>query len=109
MRRVRIRQKVGASFVAGPSRGKGRLYDVSDEGFYMHSPVLLKRGSHVSVLFRTALGGVSVAEGEVRWNSARVASRMVPSGFGVRVTRADDDFRQLVLAALNTEGSATRG
>ena len=109
MRRVRIRQQVGASFVAGPSRGKGRLYDVSAEGFFMRSPVLLKRGSHVSVLFRTAAGGVSVAEGEVRWNSARVTSQMVPSGFGVRVTRADRDFRQLVQSALNAEGCSTGG
>ena len=109
MRRVRIRQQVGARFIAGASRGEGTLYDVSAEGFYMHSPILLERGCHVSVVFRTPAGSVSVAQGEVRWNSARVTSQMVPSGFGVHVTCADDDFRGLVQAALTTDGYSTCG
>jgi hypothetical protein len=108
MRRVRIRQEVGATFVAGASRGEGRLHDVSPNGFFMNSPTLLRRGSRVSVVFRTPGGGLSVAEGEVRWNTARAAGQLALSGFGVRVTRSDDGFRRLVDAALSSDGHATR-
>ena len=107
--RVKLRQGIDATFVAGCSRGIGRLYDVSPQGFFVYSPTLLRAGSRVSAVFRAPDGGLSVAEGEVRWNTTDVAKPLITSGFGVRVTRSDDAYRKLVHAAISTNGFTSPG
>ena len=109
VQRVRLRQDVDATFIAGCARGIGRLYDVSSQGFFVYSPTLLRAGSRVSAVFRTTAGGLSVAEGEVRWNTADVAKPFITSGFGVRVTRSDDRYRRLVQTAISTNGFTSSG
>ncbi len=109
VQRVRLRQDIDATFVAGCSRGIGRLYDVSPRGFFVYSPTLLRAGSRVSAVFRTPAGGLSVAEGEVRWNTADVATPVATSGFGVRLTRSDNQYRRLVQAAISTNGFTSAG
>ncbi len=100
MRRVRLRQDVRASFFTATSRGEGLLYNVSPGGFFVYSPTLMRPGTHLTAVFRTVSGGVSEAEGEVCWNTAEVSAPLTTSGFGVRLLRADEQFRRLVEAVL---------
>jgi hypothetical protein len=108
MQRVRIRQEVGATFVGGSSRGKGRLYDVSADGFFIFGPLLLRRGTLVSAVFRTEGGKLSMAEGRVCWNTACAASPRQLTGFGVRLTRSDRQYRRLVETAMTSDADALR-
>ena len=100
MRRVRLTQDVRASFSAGTWRGEGLLYNVSHGGFFVYSPTLLRPGTRVKAVFRTVSGGLSKAEGQVCWNTAEASAPLTTSGFGVRLLRADEQFRCLVEAVL---------
>ena len=84
--RYRLRAPLGLTFLAGSSRGVGRLEDLSRTGCFVRSAMLPESGVRVESLVRTPSGQLIAVEGVVQWNTASVASKRSQSGFGLRVT-----------------------
>ena len=84
--RYRLRAPLRLTFLAGSSRGVGRLEDLSRTGLFVRSAMLPASGVRIESLLKTASGQLITVEGVVQWNTAGVATKQRQSGFGLRVT-----------------------
>lgn len=99
-RRIRLKQPLEATFVAGSARGKGRVYDVSLGGLFVQGPLLPAEGSSVAAALETPSGWRLAIEGVVRWSTAARGGPHEACGFGIRVTRCSNEFLGFVDGAL---------
>ena len=98
--RYRLREPLELAFLAGSSRGVGRVEDLSRTGLFVRSAVLPAFGSRVESLLKTSSGQLISVQGTVQWNTAGVTSKKFQSGFGVRVTAHGAEYCGLVEGVL---------
>jgi hypothetical protein len=94
--RYRLREPLSLTFLAGSSRGVGRIEDLSRTGIFVRSAMLPESGVRVETLLKTASGQLIAVAGVVQWNTASVASKRRQSGFGLRVTAHGAEYLGLV-------------
>ena len=90
--RYRLRAFVDVTYVAGNSRGEGRVEDVSRNGFFIRSTMLPADGSQIEAILKTNGGTLIAVEGRVCWNTASVPSKLTQSGFGVYVSNHGAEY-----------------
>ena len=97
--RYRLTVPISITYVAGQSRGEGRLEDLSRSGFFVKSPMLPPNGAAITAMISTPSGQLLSVEGVVRWNTAGSdASRR--SGFGVQVSSFGPEYGGFVEGVL---------
>ncbi len=95
--RLAVPIRLPATFQAGSSLGAGVVIDVSTDGLFIQSALLLQAGERIEVALQTPDGEIRV-EGLVRWNA--YANGCAPtdsdSGFGIRLSRYGTDYSAFV-------------
>ena len=86
---------ISATFAAGTIAGQGRGENLSRDGLFARTPVLLEEGEPIRIILRLPTGPSIEVTGEVRWNSASLAEA-TPPGFGVALFDYGSDYSALL-------------
>jgi hypothetical protein len=84
---------IRAAFESGELRGVGHVKNISKEGLFLRSDILPSPGSDIRILFHDRRGDKIELHGCVRWTTAQLGDKTARPGFGVQLSRIDDDFR----------------
>ena len=108
----RFRPKAGVlvTFVGGSIAGRGVVGDMSRDGVFIQTSVLAPPGTRIHITLRAPGVREIEAEGEVRWNVARLPQDgEIASGIGVALRRYPSEYLALVerIAAESNAGGDT--
>jgi hypothetical protein len=104
----RVRQRIEVDpipvrYCVEGNEGTGTLRDVSRNGLFVQASELPNAGSAVTLQFRSPLGVLVDARGQVHWNTDDALDANVAGGFGVRLWEPPREYREFFNWVLGRE------